>query len=131
MYLTEEATVCMSTNVSFCVRWTTGDSSSDREEMDDTDMELLVERSNISRETGKSLVRRQKELWLLRSNSNVKMDQKRREDKCGGTQKVPLTSLCQIGIKSVAQVNAVFTLHDKRTSKVGYFPLVEKGVTVL
>lgn len=55
-YLTEEeATVCMSTNVIFWVRWNTGDSSSDSEEIVDTlEEEVVADRSKISRETGKS-----------------------------------------------------------------------------
>ena len=51
----EEATVCMSKKVIFCVRWKTGDSSSESEEKVDTvDGDEVADRSNISRATGRS-----------------------------------------------------------------------------
>lgn len=58
-YLTEEeATVCMSTNVIFCVRWKMGESASESGDIVDTlELEVVADCSNISRATGKS------EIW--------------------------------------------------------------------
>lgn len=56
----EEATVCMSTNVILCVRWKTGESSSETDETVDTlEDEVVADRSNISRQTGKSEIHRE------------------------------------------------------------------------
>lgn len=51
----------MSKNVTFCVRWNKGDSSSENEEMDDAlEVEVVADRSNISRQTGKSEIHEEK-----------------------------------------------------------------------
>lgn len=73
-YLTEEdATVCMSTNVIFCVRWKMGDSSSENEEIVDTlEVDVVADRSNISRGTGKSEIQRDKSFDKFYSLSNPK-----------------------------------------------------------
>lgn len=45
----------MSTNWTFCIREKIGDSSSERDKVDDTlEEEVVTVRSNISRDTGKS-----------------------------------------------------------------------------
>lgn len=59
-YLTEEeATVCMSRNVIFCVRWKMGGSSESGDIVDTLELEVVVDCSNISRATGKS------EIWCF------------------------------------------------------------------